>query len=72
MSTAVDSRVLVASFTNDHLGICANVREIHESEEHEFLVVDAFSGDVVITRIFPNKEEAVAAAKVITQEPAKL
>ena len=72
MSTAAYSSVLVASFTNDRLGICANVREIAESEEHEFLVVDAFSGDVVITRIFSNKEEAVAAAKVITQEPAKL
>jgi hypothetical protein len=46
MSTAVDSPVLVASFTNDRLGICANVREIPESEEHQFLVVDAFSGDV--------------------------
>ena len=45
------------------------MREIPESEEYEFLVVDAFSGEVVITRIFSNKEEAVAAAKVIAQEP---
>jgi len=68
MSTAVDSPVLVASFTNDHLGICANVREI-PNEEYEFRVVDAFSGDVVISRIFSSAEDAVAAAKAITQEP---
>ena len=72
MSTVVDSPVLVASFTNDCLGICANVRATPESEGHEFLVVDAFSGDILITRIFPNKEKAVAAAKMIIQEPAKL
>jgi hypothetical protein len=68
MSAAVDSPALVASFTNDHLGICANVREI-PSEKYEFLVVDAFSGDVVISRIFSSAEDAVAAAKAITQEP---
>jgi len=69
MSAAVDSPALVASFTNDRLEICANVREIPEREEFEFLVVDAFSGDVVISRIFSSAEDAVAAAKAITQEP---
>jgi hypothetical protein len=42
------------------------VREVPGSEEHELLVVDAISGDVVITRILPNREEAEKAAKLLT------
>jgi hypothetical protein len=56
MSTAVETPpFLVASFTNERLGLCANVREVRESEEHELLVVDAFSGEVTINMpVFEN------------------
>ncbi len=68
MSTAVETPVLVASFTNERLGLCANVREVRESEEHELLVVDAFSGEVIIMRTLPNnKELAVRAAKSVVE-----
>jgi len=66
MSNEVETPVLVDSFTNERFGICANVREVPGSEEHELLVVDAISGDVVITRILPNREEAEKAAKLLT------
>jgi len=67
MSTAVETPVLVASLTNERLGLCANVREVRESEEHELLVVDTFSGEVIIMRTLPNKELAVRAAKSIVE-----
>ena len=67
MSIAVDPPVLVASFTNDRLGLVANVREGSDFEEHELLVVDAFSGDVVILRTYPDRDQAVEAAKAITE-----
>lgn len=66
MSTAIDPPVLVAIFTNDRLGLSANVREISFDDEHELLVVDAFSGEVVIMRRYPDKDQAVEAAKAIT------
>jgi hypothetical protein len=65
MNAAVDPPVLIASFTNDRLGLSANVREISDSDEHELLVVDAFSGEIVIMRYFSNKDQAVEAAKAI-------
>jgi len=53
MSTTVTTLpTLVATFTNDRLGLCANVRELPESEESEVAVVDGFSGDVVVSRSF--------------------
>lgn len=67
MSTVVETPVLVASFTNERLGLCANVRELPESEEHELLVVDVFSGGVIIMRTLPNKDSAVKAAKSIIE-----
>lgn len=68
MGTVVEPPVLVASFTNDRLGLSANVREISDFEdEHELLVVDAFSGDVVIVRRYRDKDQAVEAAKAITE-----
>jgi hypothetical protein len=67
MSTEVETPVLVDSFTNERLGLCANVRELPGSEEHELLVVDSFSGEVVIMRTLPNKEQAVRAAKSIIE-----
>jgi len=67
MSTVVATPVLVDSFTNERLGLCANVRELPGSEEHELLVVDSFSGEVVIMRTLPNKEQAVRAAKSIIE-----
>lgn len=67
MSTVVEIPVLVACLTNERLGLCANVREVRESEEHELLVVDTFSGEVIIMRTLPNKELAVRAAKSIVE-----
>jgi hypothetical protein len=67
MSTVVETPVLVACLTNERLGLCANVREVRESEEHELLVVDTFSGEVIIMRTLPNKELAVRAAKSIVE-----
>jgi len=67
MSTTVESPILVESFLSDRLGICANVRALPDREEHELLVVDVPTGDVVITRVLPNKELAVAAAKDLTE-----
>jgi hypothetical protein len=67
MSTVAETPVLVTSFTNERLGLCANVREVRESEEHELLVVDTISGEVVIMRTLPNKELAERAAKSIIE-----
>ena len=66
MSTTVESPILVESFLSDRLSICANVRALPDSEEHELLVVDVLTGDVVITRVLPTKELAVVAAKDLT------
>ena len=53
MSTTVEAPILVESFLSDRLSICANVRALPDSEEHELLVVDVLTGDVVITRVLP-------------------
>jgi hypothetical protein len=66
MCTVVETPILVASFTNERLSLCANVREVPGSEEHELVVVAALSGEVVITRVLPDRDQAVAAAKSIT------
>ena len=65
MIYVVETPILVASLSNQRLGLCANVREVREGGEHELLVVDAFSGEVIIMRMLPNKELAVGAAKSI-------
>ena len=52
-------------FTNGRLGLCANVRELYDSEEFEVAVVDAFSGDVVVSRSFSTKEVAVKTAETL-------
>ena len=56
---------LLAAFTSDRLGLCANVRELSESEEFEVAVVDAFSWDVVVSRSFSTKEVAVKTAQTL-------
>jgi hypothetical protein len=66
MSTGVETPVLVASFTNERLGLCANVREVPGSVEHELVVLCALSDEVVITRVLPDKDQAVAAAESVT------
>ena len=66
MSTTVTTLLaLVATFTNDRLRLCANVRELPESEEFEVDVVDGFSGDVVVSRSFRTKEGAVKTAECL-------
>ena len=66
MSTTVTTLpTLVATFTNDRLGLCAHVRELPESEEFEVAVVDGFSGDVVVSRSFRTKEGAVKTAECL-------
>ena len=66
MSTTVEAPILVESFLSDRLSICVNVRALPDSEEHELLVVDVLTGDVVITRVLPTMELAVVAAKDLT------
>jgi hypothetical protein len=61
MCTATTVPTLVATFTNDRLGLCANVRELSESEEFEVAVVD----DVVVSRSFSTKEVAVKTAETL-------
>jgi len=65
MCPATTVPTLVATFTNDRLGLCANVRELHESEEFEVAVMDAFSGDVVVSRSFSTKDAAVKTAEIL-------
>ena len=65
MSTAVwEKPTLVAAFNNDRLGLCANVHELPESNDFEVSVMDAFSGDVVVSRNFSSKEMAL---KIVAQ-----
>jgi hypothetical protein len=65
MCTATTVPTLVAAFTNERLGLCANVRCYPSPEEFEVAVVDAFSGDVVVSRSFSTKEVAVKAAETL-------
>jgi hypothetical protein len=66
MNSVVSSQsILVAAFNNDHLGLCANVRELSESQEFEVVVVDAFSGDIVVSRNFNSKADAVKTAEML-------
>ena len=44
---------------------CAPTCELSESEEFEVAVVDAFSGDVVVSRSFSTKEVAVKTAQTL-------
>lgn len=66
MST-VTPTLLVACFSNDRLGLTANVRELPDAV-FEVAVVDAFSGGVVISRIFTTKDVAIEVAKVLTEQ----
>jgi hypothetical protein len=66
MCTAVETPTLVASFQNDEVGLCANVRDYQKCNEFEVAVVDAFSGDVVISRQFTTREAALEMAEVLT------
>lgn len=59
----INHATLVETFENERLGLCANVRELLESNEFEVAVVDAFSGDVVVCRIIRSKEAAIGLAK---------
>ena len=66
MCTSVETPILVASFQNDEVGLCANVRDFHECHEFEVAVVDAFSGDLIISRQFTTKEAALNMAEILT------
>ena len=65
MGTTMTVPTLVAAFTNERLGLCANVRELSASEEFEVAVVDAFSVDVVVSRSFGTKEVSVKTAETL-------
>jgi hypothetical protein len=41
------------------------VRELSESQEFEVVVVDAFSGDIVVSRNFNSKADAVKTAEML-------
>jgi hypothetical protein len=58
---------LVACFSNDRLGLTANVREVSEIE-FEVAVIDAFSGGVVVSRSFSTKDAAVETARLLVQQ----
>jgi hypothetical protein len=58
---------LLATFSNDRVGLCANVRELHEESKFEVAVVDAISGEVVLSRTYDDKEVAISTARFLTQ-----
>ena len=58
---------LLATFTNDRIGLCANVRELPEERKFELVVVDAISGEIVTFRTYGDKEAAISTARFLTQ-----
>lgn len=54
---------LIAAFDNERLGLSANVHQLPDSKDYEVSVVDAFSGDVVVSRSFTSKELALQIAE---------
>lgn len=65
----VSSPNLVATFENDRLGLTANVRELPETKEFEVAIVDAFTGDVVVSRNYNNKQVALEIAENLIDVP---
>ena len=61
--TPINHSTVVIPLENERPVLCANVRELLESNEFEVAVVDAFSGDVVVCRIFSSKEAAMGIAR---------
>ena len=58
---------LLATFNNDRIGLCANVRELPEEHKFELVVVDAISGEIVASRTYDDKEIAISTARFLTQ-----
>jgi hypothetical protein len=58
---------LLATFDNDRVGLCANVRELPEEHKFELVVVDAISGEIVVSRTYDDIEVAISMAKFLTQ-----
>ena len=58
---------LLATFDNDRFGLCANVRELPEEHKFQLVVVDAISGDVVVSRTYDDKEVAISTARFLTK-----
>jgi hypothetical protein len=59
--------LLLATFNNDRVGLCANVRELPEECQFELVVVDAISGEIVASRTYGDKEAAISTARFLTQ-----
>ena len=64
---AAPTASLLATFSNDCAGLCANVRELHEESKFEVVVVDAITGEVVVCRTYDDKDLAVSTARLLTQ-----
>ena len=64
---AAPTASLLATFSNDCAGLCANVRELHKDGKFEVAVVDAITGEVVVYRTYDDKELAVLTARILTQ-----
>ena len=62
-ATPINHSTVAVTLENERPGLCANVRELLESNEFEVAVVDSFSGDVVVCRIFRSKEAAMGIAR---------
>jgi hypothetical protein len=58
---------LLATFDNHRVGLCANVRELPEEHKFELVVIDAISGEIVLSRTYDNKEVAISTARFLTQ-----
>jgi len=65
--TAPVTSLLLSTFNNDRVGLCANVRELPEERKFELVVVDAISGEVVAFRTYDDKEVAISTAKFLTE-----
>lgn len=62
---AAETLTLIEAFTNERLGLTANVREIPD-DQFEVTVIDAFTGDIVVTRTFSTENAAIETAKRLT------
>ena len=67
-SSVSPTPTLIAAFTSDRLALCANVRELHGSNEFEVAVIDALTGGVIVSQTFSTKEAAIEAAQFLAKD----
>lgn len=61
-TTPVQTPTLLATFTNERLGLCASVRELPD-DQFEVAVIDALTGGIVVSRTFSTEDGAIEMAK---------